>query len=602
MKGFKKSIFGGLLLVSATLVTGCFGNKNKGEKGNIQFWSPFGTTYSTYMNEILDGINTQHGIKVDHTPISGYPNILSEVKNLIGAREFPNVVVGYPDHFVQYAAPGIVVPLDDYIATYNSEHGTDIMNENTTKNEGGYYEKYMEENKEIMYDKQGKALTTGLPFNKSTELMGYNGVFVDFCKDWCEKNPTVKVDGVPASQWNLDHDHIPTTWQQWAVTGKYYRHIMEELCEKKSSGATQIGKKVYGVQDYEGYASQFEVKYSNETAPAGKTMLLDFNDVKASDARVMGWDSTDNMFITLIRQWGADYTEIKASEKLNAPKQRKGTVKFLSSQNIEKVVDCVEYFYNLNIDGIFGTSSTFGSNFCSDAFKANKVMFMICSSGGLSYNTAEWRNRFRVKAMPYFKEGGVVRKHVVSQGANIGLLDQKKTGDMKKAFEFMVHITSAENQAKWCLATGYYPGSTSAVKTTIYQNFLHEVEIAEQAGDKKQAFLNGDGSPAATRAAYREGSVVNEDYYMPSGKHYNDDGVAWDKFVDAPFVGSAEIRTVVGDVFPTVLGLRDQANDNAPYTGQALANQIKSVLASIKTNDTITSKMGGQRPTIEFEA
>lgn len=581
----------GLSLLAAVASIGSWQTPNKEIKaastcenyveqhGQFDFWSSFGTGYS----DILDGIVKQiqkddSTIKVrNHAQKGSYDRIKSDMMNCIQVGDYPNVCVGYPDHFAEYIGNDILVPLDGYIERYKQSTGIDLIKDE-------YYEAYMTENKQLDIDCNGDAVISGVPFNKSTELLGYNGVFVDYCVDWCLKNPDVEVEGVKASEWDLGT--IPETWQDWAVKGNYYRHIMNTLTlkTKKNGEVIRVGKVVYGDQDYEGTASNFEVievakdvPVSKEEEYNGKRMLLDFHQVEESMSRIISWDATDNMFITLLRQWGSEYTVLPEEEKLEEPFYRKGHILFNNNKNREKTIECLKYFTDLNIKGIFGVPQTFDASYSSEAFSANQVMFMCCSSGGLSYNCSEWRNRFRVAHLPYYKgvENGetVVRKYVISQGANLAMTDKGSCDDV---FKFIVKLTTGEYQLDWCLKTGYYPASKTVANSPAYQEFLYE---DQKTGDgyPQKAYLDDMGNPAGTRVSYREGSRVNEEYYMPpqNGKtsHFNDDGEPWHKFVDDAFVHSSDIRLAVKSIFVNAFALNEaDSKENSSY--QSLLDDV----------------------------
>lgn len=544
----KKQILGALMLVSSTALTGCFRNKDKGDN-QLLFWSSFGQGYTEKLDEIVEEIKEEQHLDLKHADQGSYDKILSNMAGVIKSKLYPNIVVGYPDHFAGYAGSRILEPLDSYIEKYNQDHGTNILKES----EGGYYESYLEENQKIDVDAKGNAVTSGVPFNKSTELLGYNGVFVDYCVYWCKQNPDVEVNGVKASNWNLGE--IPATWQDWKIKGEYYRHILDVLIGLKT---------VSGWQDYTGKA------YFGADVPSGKTtsVLLDLSEVKTrSETRVIGWDSTDNMFITLLRQWGGKYTKLPKDQYSKAANRRVGQILFTADTYHDEdegkdytpkqtAIDCIKYFAELNNKLIFGDASRFGSGgYCSKAFEANKVMFMVCSSGGLSYNTAEWRNRFSVAPLPYYYDAATntTRKYVISQGANIALT--KQSGDKQKAFEFIAALTTGEHQLDWCLSTGYYPACKGVAESQRYQDFLYADTIEAAKGTPEVAY-QVDGKPSGLKVAYREGARVNKEQYMDATK-------GWVKFVDDAFVGSSTIRKEVKDIFPTVFGFsaEDAVND-----------------------------------------
>ncbi len=501
-----------LLAVASGALSSC------GSKADLQFWSSFGTAYTAVLDGIVDKAGNASGVKIEHISQNAYDKVKSEMMSAIADRSYPDLVTGYPDHFAEYLGNDILQPLDKFVEAYDQAHGTDLLKD--------YLGAYMEENYNLAVDDEGNKVLSALPFNKSTELMGYNGVFVDYC---ATRDPSLA--------------EVPSTWQEWEIKGPGYRSILSEL----ASGHMAL----YGVQDYEGKASQFNLQPSRinkKNADGdyidndGKLLLLDFTDVDEDLTRVISWDSTDNMFITLVRQWGGQYTRLDSEQMKVEPLYRKGDILFNATNDKEygdvrsKVVDCMKFFNRLNKQHIFGVPKEFQQSYSSKAFELNQVMFMLCSSGGLSYNTAKWTNRFRVKPLPYNAALGNDGKYVISQGADITLTDRNQGNPdlSQKAFDAMVAMTTGSLQAEWCLNTGYYPCSESATNDPAYQAFLHAAD-------------NGD--PEAykfpTTVAYREGANVNQNEYMVAEK-------GWHKFVDPAFIGSSDIRTLIKSVFESV--------------------------------------------------
>lgn len=552
-----KSTFGlALLAVASGALSSCGGGKGAA----IEFWSSFGSAYTTVLDGIVastaEKVSNNFGATVDiaHLSQGSYDKVKERMMSAISDISYPDLVTGYPDHFAEYSANKILHPLDELVKNYDQKHGTNLLSD--------YFQGYMAENYAVDCDEAGNPVLSALPFNKSTELMGYNGVFVDYCASL----PEYKDDHL---------EIVPATWQEWVVKGPKYRAILDTFVGNVKAGVK--GKCLYGIQDYEGTASQFEVADYQGDTYHDKNLLLNFTEVDGELSRIIGWDSTDNMFITLVRQWGAQYTNLTAAELAKNAYDRVGDIMFYSNSNRPKVIECMKFFNDLNKKHIFSTPNEFQASYMSDAFKDNKVMFMLCSSGGLSYNTAKWTNRFRVAPLPYNADLGDAGKYVISQGADITLTDNASK-HYEEAFEAMVEMTTGDLQAEWCLQTGYYPCSQSATNSTKYQEFLNEATeegIAKYMADygvtKEEALAHAYSVP--TRVAYREGSQVNQEHYMKESEH-------WTKFVDAAFKGSAVIRTLCKGIFEQVF-----VQTNAKITDSECEAILKNAVIE---NDKIT--------------
>ena len=499
----------------------------------FQMWCGFGSTYKMYLDKLIDYEWDTKSVNVGLSSKGSYENLQKAINESIPTLDYPTVANGYPDHFAGYIRTQVQVPLNDYIKRYDEAHGTDLMND--------YYEDYMKENMNLHFQDDGTPSIMGLPFNKSTELFGYNGYFVDYAK----------YRGVISE--------LPKTWQEWAEKGPALRDLQLEMC----------GKYLHGKADEAGNASDFVLNTSS-----GSDVLLDMSEVTPTTCRLMSWDAADNMFITVVRQWGGVYTSYsQADMKMKDPH---GWVEFnnVNATNTEtgetginsreRTIAALTFFNGLfgSMDNpssqIFGLPANFGGLYSSDAFKDNKVMFTVCSSGGLSYNTGG-EQRFKLAPIPYFDDGAVSRKYVISQGTNLALFDQGDAETLQLAFDTMVDFTTGAAQANWACDTGYFPGSKSAASNKAYVDMLASTDYDN-----------------ANVVAYRESAQVNEQEYMVAAK-------GWTKFVDPGFVGSSDIRATVKNIISNVFNHVGEGKDD-PWTYQDVLDKAYTSLKNYVHN------------------
>ena len=501
MKKSKRSTLA-LGMVAATLCGCSFGSKD------VEFWTPFGDLYQNILRPIVEGdIASDLGLKISCASKGSYPGIKDAMVSAIASGKYPGIAVGYPDHFAQYHGSKILIKLDDLVPK-------DVLDQ--------FPEQYMKEN--YLYDTDGNKHLYGLPFNKSTELLGYNGVFVEYCADKYSDD-SLKTP--------------PTTWAEWADTANVeskvykYKEAFDDLVENS--------RKLYAVLDEDGHASDFST-----TDPTGRTEVLNYSAVEAGDVknyRLFSWDSADNAFITLAKQWGAKYTELPESEYTKNPKKRKGSVLFANSDNLPKTLNMLKFFKKLHNDRIFGTPADLGgAKFSSDPFKKGMCMFVVCSSGGMAHNTGMWEQRFRSVPIPYNVLDGKDMKLVISQGANICMT---KKANKTKVIEVMKALTTGKYQTEFAMKTGYFPASSSSENEQAYKDFLastvtgkaHELEVYQ-----------------------REGSQTNTN-------HYSNSEEKWERFVDDAFIGSSEVRTLVGTILPRIFNVikTEDLNDDSKY-------------------------------------
>ena len=490
------------LMIAASSLSAC-GEKDTGQ---VKFWSPFGQSYKTALDGVCKNVANKLKIKIEHKNIAGYPEIRSRMVSAINDESYPNLGIGYPDHLISYIDMEALVPLDSY---FSKDEIKD------------YYKNYMDENYFTDNDGSGEKKLYGIPFNKSTEILAYNGVFVDYCKS---VNPS-------------ELSVLPKTWQDWETLGPKYMTIYDSLID--------AGHLYY---DLDG-----ETATNFSTSEKGSRKGdLDFTGVDKAQRFLMGYDSGDNAFITLIKQWGAQYTVVPASEDKKAPSDKKGHVKFLSGDNPGKVIDMFKFFGGLYKKKIFCMPKHVGATYCSVPFQQNKVMFMICSSGGLSHTKIDENLSFNVAPIPYYQGEYGTNKYVIAQGANIFLTDK---GNVKSSIKAMKAFTTGEFQADWCLATGYFPSSESATKTKKYQDFL-----------------KGVGTETKLRASYRKAANVNVSEYSETANK------GWDNFVDPAFLGSAVLREKLTGVLKDAIEKDPSTTLDSVYTG---------ILTAIKNNDDL---------------
>ncbi len=525
MRKFKFSslaLFGAIALSAASCGSPSSGGTGDGKKGPMVFWHNFGVNYTSDVNEALINPLANDNLIVEAESKKGYDNLLSEIVKSAATNQYPNIATGYPDHFAQYSRisypsspTGILVDLNKYLNDENSELNQLHKQKYGRLIKDDYYPEYMGENQSISYDANDNPYTVGLPFNKSTEVIGYNGVFFDYAKSL---HPEVKV---------------PETWDEWKTYGPTFRELQLDLIDNHYYLTYELGS--------DGYATNF-AKVTDK--PAEGVKYLDFTQITdRTKSSVLAWDSEANMFITLVRQFGAQFTSYTAADRHDESipvQKRHGYVEFLSGDNKAKTLQAMQMVLDLAGDGsdmgkqIFAPTGTFGS-YSSGAFAMNAVLFTICSTGGLSYNINA-NQEFRVAPVPY---NTADKKFVISQGANITVFDQGYIGSeagksytaeemANMCFESIVKMTTGDNQAKFASLTGYFPASKSATESQVYQDFLKGTETDP------------------IKRAYRDGARVNNEQYMASDK-------GWTKFVDPGFLGSSEIRSSVGTLITYII-------------------------------------------------
>ena len=384
----------------------------------------------------------------------------------------PDLLIGYPDHFVEYYGGSNLVNLqffiDDPDVGYTAEEMSDFLPAYIHENRG--------------FDSEFPDDIYGLPFNKSTEVMVYNKTAFEvlFGENYLEK--------------------VPTTWDEVDAVGK-------EILQKVKNG--ELDNTFVETYDPETDESTY-LKVSNYLSDPENIKFIPF-----------GYDSSDNAFITLTRQFGGQYTErVSVFE---------GLIRFDNAESRSAMA----YFQNMKNNGTFGVAASLGGQYNSDAVKLIQVLMTVGSTAGVGYNSSDkYDYELGFAPIPYYNEDA---KYVIQQGTNIGMLSHNSNEEKLASWLFVKYLLRPENTAKFAMATGgYLPVRTSAYATEEYTEYLENPTI------DKAAFS------AAAKIALNE--YIEKEYIS---------------FVDNAFISSSRIRTEAGRIFDSIIV--NNANIDARY-------------------------------------
>ena len=281
----------------------------------INFWTGFGAAVSQSIDTGITQFQSAYpNIKVTHTSKGGYDNLLKAINLSVTSRSYPQVAVGYPDHFANYIRSSVQLALDPLIES--EEYGLDLSD---------IVADYMPENQSYQFDEQGNPYTLGLPFNKSTEVMVANQTFFAFMASLDE---TIVV---------------PQTWANVRTVGEKILSRMATTLDMDGEAGV-FGKKIY----YSSADEAYRVYKDGVTPPNGWSLVLDFSSVIEAEFRPFSYDSMANFFITAVRQWGGTYTEM--GEDIT-----EGFIRF----NNDTVASMLDFFKELHDDHILAIPISF---------------------------------------------------------------------------------------------------------------------------------------------------------------------------------------------------------------------------------------------------
>ena len=427
---------------------------------------------------IFEEHNLDYEIEIDAIT-GGYDDLRTAIIYDIGSQNAPDLVIGYPDHFAEYFNGGALVNLQEFIndpeVGYTEEEMADFVDSYITENKG-----YNSTQPDDLY---------GLPFNKSTEVLIYNKTA--FIALFGEENYLSK---------------IPTTWAEVETLGNEIISLVKEgKLDNIWVESTDIDENKNEVINY--------LKVSDYLKEDSKSPFYPF-----------GYDSSDNAFITLLRQFGGKYTE--------RVRVNKGYTLFNLPENIETTKKMLAHFADLSTRKLFANATTFNGSYCSDAFKIIRCLMTVGSSAGVGYNASDkYPYELAMAPIPYYDGGeGEPVKYVIQQGTNIAMLNHNTEEKRLACWLFMKYLLEPANTAKFAIATGgYLPVRESAYETDLYKEFLT--------------------NPTADKVHYSQVAHVALDYL--------NEGYTF--FVDDAFVGSAKIRSESGAIFDSVVILHEDA-------------------------------------------
>jgi ABC-type glycerol-3-phosphate transport system substrate-binding protein len=422
-----------------------------------------------------------------------YPNItVNIVKNgdnydmlrqntvaAIKGGTLPNIVQGYPDHVAEYIQTNAVISANPYID--HPVWGFDPTSA-TEKFEDILW-KYRNENSQYTTDGEYYSL----PFNKSTEVMIYNSDVV---------NALIAAGKLT---------EFPKTWQDLFAVSNEFNAVANT--------------------------------YIDQYGTALNLTLVERNLAK-SQFVPYSYDSEANAFITLLRQWGGQYTGLNS--------ERKGVALYDSPEARAMLT-----YFNTNRTKLT-LPANWGSDYASDIFKKGQTFMTIGSTGGAYYNTPAMVNgqylfNFDVAPIPYNKDLPQFAT-AIQQGTNMSLVATGTDQQKLASWLFLKYLNSNEVQLDFALRTGYQPTRSSVYTTPQYQLLMSGI-----AQDGITLLQGEDLMRAkAAKAAAAQSEIL---------------------FFDPAFVGSSAIRQGVGITFKRII---------IPTEGDTVENALQYAIAEAK--------------------
>lgn len=448
-------------------------NELKTRNITVTFWHAIGAKNQEYLNDMIGEFNKIYpNITIEHSSQGGYGDVREKILTAIPAETTPVMAQAYPDHVADYLDAGAAVKLNDYVNDPVIGFGADdSVSTGRTDGVEDFVPGFWKEGSS--YDNKGSIYS--VPFTKSTEVVFMNTT-------WMQKNK-LTVDGTTTGD-----PIVPTKWE-------------------------------------------------NEEDPNDLTAMINLcRKIKSIDSSItpLGYDSDDNLFITLSQQLGIPYTSLKETD---------GVVKGSNDFANEEALQMVKKIKGWYDEGLMVTKGTLPNNtYTSTKFTEQNLIMSVGSTGGTKYNLPALSGvdyEFNVEVYP-LPQYDLDNPAVISQGPSVTFLQNSKIDKYQTAaaWVFYKFVTNTENSAIWAILTGYEPVRLSSFQSDLYQQ--HLTEPVER--------IDEDGNPVLDPET--EEPIMEYSLYQKVA-NMTVDVTDW-YFTSPAFKGSATTRDQVGAIISTV--------------------------------------------------
>lgn len=185
----------------------------------------------------------------------------------------------------------------------------------------------------------------------------------------------------------------------------------------------------------------------------------EYKELQKEGKAVAGFTSyfDESLFLTLTKQWGGEYTKFENG---------KGVYAF----NNNKSKAAIRWYKEQSDKGNLKTTTFFGTNYSSDAFKAGQIVMTLGSSAGASYNVPS-DGSFEVGVAAY-PQKDLNNPQVIQQGTNVTLFKRQDAQEELAGWLFMKFLTNYESALDWCTSTSYFPIRKDVLNSDDYQNHI----------------------------------------------------------------------------------------------------------------------------------
>ncbi len=273
----------------------------------------------------------------------------------------------------------------------------------------------------------------------------------------------------------------------------------------------------------EGFTKLTEM-YNKLNPESGNPQIVTWDLIKAvaleikADTNAWGfaYDSKANLFITLIRQHGGQYTNSK------------GEILFKN----EITEQALQMYKDMYTAGAATLPIQWEQDYASTPFINKQVYMTVGSTAGINYNVPKDKS-FEIGVAP-IPQKDLNNKAVIQQGTNITMMANSTDEERLAAWLLIKHLTSKDVQIEWSMNSGYLPNRKSALESATYQAFLNNPEE-----DLKYVSM-------ASKAAYLQIDYMFYDPAFPGSSNVRRNA---DTAMQAALFGTKSIKQVIEDAY-----------------------------------------------------
>ncbi len=280
-----------------------------------------------------------------------------------------------------------------------------------------------------------------------------------------------------------------------------------------------------------------------------KTIKTDFPDIYGDDKQYdekgyfqavpFVWDSSENMFITMLQNAGLAYTDGTASSAA-------GRILFKT----EGAKDLMVQIKKWNNEGLFATQSQLPvtneakdyHQYSSNMLAAGTVAMCVSSTAGARYfsTTGGFKASFN-HPVNWTKGSKAINAKVISQGPSLCFFD-KGTDANDASFTFYKYLTNASNSGKLAANTSYFPLRSKGYED---ESIVKAVEANKKGCDYSATYTEKNSVYTGAVLSLNETYTANNNY-----------------FLSPVFSESSATRTAVGKLVREVLDNKNAKTDD----------------------------------------